>query len=237
MGRGIRFATEFKREAVRLALMSGRSRAEIAEDPGVGLSSLTRWVGQYRGDETPPEIKDDLHLIRPQKLAGYFGGTTNFLTNLVLGFTRALDPRVRLAARGTQCHEADGRKDPGHRRRRIKLGSLHPTRDFTFVTDTAKGFMAAAECDATVGQVVNIGSGFEISVGDVVALIVELMGQASRSPARPSASGPRAARSSGFWRPPTRHARCSAGRPSMAAWKDFAVAWRGRSSGSATRRT
>ena len=60
MGRGIRFTTKFKREAVRLAWASGRPRAEIAEDLGVGLSSLTRWVSQYRGDETPPEIKDDL---------------------------------------------------------------------------------------------------------------------------------------------------------------------------------
>jgi len=60
MGRGIRFTTEFKREAVRLALTSGRPRAEIAEDLGVGLSSLTRWVGQYRGEEITPEIKDDL---------------------------------------------------------------------------------------------------------------------------------------------------------------------------------
>ena len=60
MGRGIRFTTEFKREAVRLALTSGRPRAEIAEDLGIGLSSLTRWVGQYRGEETPPEIDGDL---------------------------------------------------------------------------------------------------------------------------------------------------------------------------------
>jgi transposase len=60
MGRGIRFTTEFKREAVRLALTSGRPRAEIAEDLEVGLSSLTRWVGQYRGDETPPAIEEDL---------------------------------------------------------------------------------------------------------------------------------------------------------------------------------
>ena len=51
MGRGIRFTAEFKREAVRLALTSGRPRAEIAEDLGVGLSSLTRWVGQYRDEE------------------------------------------------------------------------------------------------------------------------------------------------------------------------------------------
>ena len=40
MGRGIRFTTEFKREAVRLVLSSGRPRTEIAEDLGVGLSSL-----------------------------------------------------------------------------------------------------------------------------------------------------------------------------------------------------
>ena len=62
MGRGIRFTTEFKREAVRLALTSGRRRAEIADDLGVGLSSLTRWVGQYRGEETPPGIDDDLRV-------------------------------------------------------------------------------------------------------------------------------------------------------------------------------
>ena len=60
MGRGIRFTTEFKRETVRLALSSGRPRAEIAEDLGVGLSSLTRWIGQFRDEEMPPEIKDDL---------------------------------------------------------------------------------------------------------------------------------------------------------------------------------
>ena len=60
MGRGIRFTTEFKREAVRLVLSSGRPRTEIAEDLGVGLSSLTRWIGQYRGEEMPPEIRYDL---------------------------------------------------------------------------------------------------------------------------------------------------------------------------------
>ncbi len=49
MGRGIRFTAEFKREAVRLASTSARPRAEIAEDLGVGLSSLTRRVGQFRG--------------------------------------------------------------------------------------------------------------------------------------------------------------------------------------------
>jgi transposase len=60
MGRGNRTTPEFRREAVRLALTSGRTRKEVAEDLGVGLSSLTRWIGQYRGEETPPDIKDDL---------------------------------------------------------------------------------------------------------------------------------------------------------------------------------
>lgn len=60
--------------------------------------------------------------------------------------------------------------------RTIKLGALHPTRDFTFVEDTARGFVAAAASNAIVGEVTNIGSGFEISIGDTVHLIKELMG-------------------------------------------------------------
>lgn len=59
--------------------------------------------------------------------------------------------------------------------RHIKLGALSPTRDFTFVEDTAKGFIQAAQCDEIVGQVTNIGSGFEISIGDTATLIAELM--------------------------------------------------------------
>lgn len=59
--------------------------------------------------------------------------------------------------------------------REIKLGSLSPTRDFTYVTDTAKGFIQAMESDATIGEVVNIGSGFEISIGETVAAIAEAM--------------------------------------------------------------
>ena len=59
----------------------------------------------------------------------------------------------------------------------IKLGSLHPTRDFTYVEDTCRTFLALAECDNAVGETVNIGSNFEISIGDTVKLIAELMGQ------------------------------------------------------------
>lgn len=59
---------------------------------------------------------------------------------------------------------------------RIKLGALHPTRDFNYVTDTARGFLAALKSDAGMGEVVNFGSNFEISIGDTVRLIGEVMG-------------------------------------------------------------
>ncbi len=59
--------------------------------------------------------------------------------------------------------------------RKIHLGSLHPTRDFSFVTDTAKGFVAALEAEQGVGQTINLGSGFEVSIGDTLKMIAELM--------------------------------------------------------------
>lgn len=61
-------------------------------------------------------------------------------------------------------------------KRQIKLGSLTPTRDFTFVHDTARGFIAAANSEKTIGKVTNIGSGFEISIGETVEVIAEAMG-------------------------------------------------------------
>ena len=49
----------------------------------------------------------------------------------------------------------------------LKLGSLTPTRDFNYVKDTAAGFMAIADCEAAVGQEINIATGQEISIGDL----------------------------------------------------------------------
>ena len=59
--------------------------------------------------------------------------------------------------------------------RTLKLGALAPTRDFNFVRDTVRGFVAVAECDAAVGQVINVGGGHEISIGDTARLIAGLM--------------------------------------------------------------
>lgn len=61
MGNGNRPTPEFRREAVRLALTSGRTRREIAEDLGIGLSTLTRWLGQERDVREPSEVPVDLH--------------------------------------------------------------------------------------------------------------------------------------------------------------------------------
>jgi NAD dependent epimerase/dehydratase len=57
----------------------------------------------------------------------------------------------------------------------IKLGDLTPTRDFNYVEDTCRGFIDIAKCDDTIGEVVNIGSNFEISMSDTLDLIKELM--------------------------------------------------------------
>ena len=57
----------------------------------------------------------------------------------------------------------------------IKLGDVTPTRDFNYVDDTCRGFIALAECDESIGETVNIGSNFEISIGDTLNLIKELM--------------------------------------------------------------
>ncbi len=62
----------------------------------------------------------------------------------------------------------------------IALGSTSPTRDFNYVDDTVSGFLAVAGCDRAVGDVVNVGSGREISIGALVALLVEITGSTAR---------------------------------------------------------
>ena len=58
----------------------------------------------------------------------------------------------------------------------IKLGAVSPTRDFSYVKDTVAGFICALEADTGVGEVVNFGSNFEISIRDTAQLIAETMG-------------------------------------------------------------
>ncbi|MBD3609334.1 MAG: SDR family NAD(P)-dependent oxidoreductase [Gammaproteobacteria bacterium] len=57
----------------------------------------------------------------------------------------------------------------------LKLGALSPTRDFNYVKDTAQGFVAALRADKVAGEVINIGSNFEVSIGDAVSHIADIM--------------------------------------------------------------
>lgn len=61
-------------------------------------------------------------------------------------------------------------------KRQIKLGAVSPTRDFNYVADTVAGFIAALESDYAIGEVINLGSNFEISIGDTAHAISEAMG-------------------------------------------------------------
>jgi len=59
----------------------------------------------------------------------------------------------------------------------VKLGSASPTRDFSYIDDTVDGFIAALSSNSSCGQVINLGSGFEVSVGEVVKMINDLYGK------------------------------------------------------------
>ena len=67
----------------------------------------------------------------------------------------------------TQCLRGDA----------VRLGSLHPTRDMNFIANTVSGFVLAAECSEAVGKTINLGSGREISIGDLAQLIGRLVGK------------------------------------------------------------
>ena len=73
----------------------------------------------------------------------------------------------------------------------VRIGATTPTRDLNFVEDTARGFIAAAEADESAhGEVFNIGSGCEIAMGDLAALIVELVGRRVRIVSAPERMRP-----------------------------------------------
>jgi NAD dependent epimerase/dehydratase len=60
---------------------------------------------------------------------------------------------------------------------KIFLGSLHPTRDYTYVKDVVEGFIKVAESPKSIGEVINIGSNFEIAIGDLANEIISVIGK------------------------------------------------------------
>lgn len=59
--------------------------------------------------------------------------------------------------------------------KQVKLGTVHPTRDFNYVSDTVNGFISTLESSHSIGTEINIGSNYEISIGDTAKLIAEVM--------------------------------------------------------------
>jgi len=81
----------------------------------------------------------------------------------------------------------------------ISLGSIHPTRDFNFVSDTVDGFIAIAETQATIGEEINIASQQEISIGQLAREIIDQITRRPGSSLMICAYGPKKAKSSGCW--------------------------------------
>ncbi len=116
-------------------------------------------------------------------------------------------------------------------RERLTLGNLAPTRDFNYVADTVAGFLAAARAPGGLGEVVNIGSDYEIAIGDLARLIADRMGRrvelaADTERLRPEASevfrlraSNRKARELLGWEPQL------AGAAGLSAGLDHTIAW------------
>ena len=60
-------------------------------------------------------------------------------------------------------------------KKKIKIGSIHPTRDLTYVKDTVGGFIKIAESNESIGKVINIGSNYEIAIGELAHFVMKLM--------------------------------------------------------------
>jgi NAD dependent epimerase/dehydratase len=124
---------------------------------------------------------DEQHALNAQSP---YAATKIAADQLVLSFKRSFDtPAVvarpfntfgpRQSARAvipTLITQALGREE-------VELGSRHPTRDFLYVTDTVRGITRCAEVEGIEGEVINLGSGAEISIGDLAERVFHLVGR------------------------------------------------------------
>ncbi len=108
-----------------------------------------------------------------------------------------------------------------HGGKEIKLGSLSPTRDFTYVQDTVDGFIAAALSEKVLGEVVNLGSNFEISIGDTVAMIAKLMEQEIQVTSEQDRIRPKASEVERLWSDNTKAKKLMSWSPKYASIEGF----------------
>jgi NAD dependent epimerase/dehydratase len=81
----------------------------------------------------------------------------------------------------------------------IFLGSLEPTRDYTYVKDLVEGFIKVGESPKSIGQVINVGSNFEISIGDLAQKIISLIGRDVEIKQDPSRLRPKSSEVERLW--------------------------------------
>lgn len=98
-------------------------------------------------------------------------------------------------------------------KRELNLGALAPTRDFNFIEDTVRGFIAVLESPSAIGEVINIGSNFEISIGDLVTEIARAMDVGVTITAEESRLRPRASEVERLWADNAKAARLLDWRP------------------------
>jgi len=82
---------------------------------------------------------------------------------------------------------------------KIYIGNTHPTRDYTYIKDTIKAFVMVAECNKAIGDVINVGSNFEISIGDLARKIVDLIGKKVKIVSDPSRVRPEKSEVERLW--------------------------------------
>jgi nucleoside-diphosphate-sugar epimerase len=99
--------------------------------------------------------------------------------------------------------------------REVKVGELNATRDFTYVEDTCRGLLSIAQMEGGIGDVFNIGSNLEIAIGELVALIGEVMGVRANAVADPERFRPATSEVMRLRCDNTKLERASAFRPSV----------------------
>lgn len=106
-------------------------------------------------------------------------------------------------------------------RRRVRLGATAPTRDFNYVEDVVRGFISVAECARSIGEVINIGSNFEISIGDTVRVISEVMGKPVEIETDPNRLRPERSEVERLWADNSKAARLVDWRPQYGGEEGF----------------
>jgi len=99
----------------------------------------------------------------------------------------------------------------------VKLGALHPTRDFNYVEDTVEGFLAIAGAERALGETINFGSDFEISIGDAAKLVAEVMGAEVEFVSESARLRPEASEVERLWADNTRARELAGWRPRFGA--------------------